>query len=270
MHQHYPNDRKHTVVSTPAESYLVGLIGSGITHSLTPPLHEYAADQFGIRYLYRPLDIDALGKQPERYLEKNPAALLEWGLRLGYNAFNITYPYKQSIIPHLESIAATAQRLGSVNTVVLRNGQTERHHTDVSGYISALQASLDPKTADIYTVTQLGVGGAGSATTDALLSLGTHILYLYDTDSNRAHAKARELTTHYPAATIQALRPENLRDAIAHSQGLVNAIPHRYAPPPRLPTPPSTYSTQGSGFPTSSTCPKKQHSFSAPANSVAR
>lgn len=212
-------------MSIPAESFLVGLIGSGITASLTPPMHEYAADQLGIRYLYRPLDTDALGPQAQAYTAKSPGPLLEWGLKLGYNAFNITYPYKQSILAYLGSITETAQRLGSVNTVVLREGRTEGHNTDVSGYRTALQAGLAPSPGDIHTVTQLGVGGAGSATADALLSLGTQVLYLYDTDSARSQAKAQELNKHYPTATVRALGAEELRQAIASSQGLVNATP---------------------------------------------
>lgn len=212
-------------MSTPEESFLVGLIGSGITASLTPPMHEYAADQLGIRYLYRPLDIDKLGPKSDSYLEKDPATLLAWGLKLGYNAFNITYPYKQSVLPHLGSVTSTAHRLGSVNTVVLRGGETEGHNTDVSGYRTALQAGLAPTPGDIHTVTQLGVGGAGSATADALLSLGTRVLFLYDTDPARSQAKAQELSNHYPTATITALAIEGLPEAIASSQGLVNATP---------------------------------------------
>ncbi|HKN98696.1 MAG TPA: shikimate dehydrogenase, partial [Pseudonocardiaceae bacterium] len=40
--------------------YLVGLVGSGIGPSLTPALHEREADELGLRYLYRRLDLDEL------------------------------------------------------------------------------------------------------------------------------------------------------------------------------------------------------------------
>ena len=44
-------------MSTRTESFLIGLIGDGITESLTPPMHEREADQHGVRYLYRPVDL---------------------------------------------------------------------------------------------------------------------------------------------------------------------------------------------------------------------
>ena len=49
-----------SAASATAGSYLVGLVGTGIGPSLTPPLHEREADRLGLRYLYRRLDLDAL------------------------------------------------------------------------------------------------------------------------------------------------------------------------------------------------------------------
>ena len=46
------------------DSYLVGLIGSGIGPSLSPALHEREAARQGLRYLYRLIDIDTLGVPP--------------------------------------------------------------------------------------------------------------------------------------------------------------------------------------------------------------
>ncbi len=46
------------------DSYLVGLIGSGIGPSLSPALHEREAGRQGLRYLYRLIDIDTLGVRP--------------------------------------------------------------------------------------------------------------------------------------------------------------------------------------------------------------
>ena len=40
--------------------FLVGLVGTGIGPSLTPPMHEREADELGLRYLYRRFDLDAL------------------------------------------------------------------------------------------------------------------------------------------------------------------------------------------------------------------
>lgn len=52
-------------MSTTTESFLVGLIGTGVVPSLTPPMHEREADRQGLRYLYRPLDLEVMGRAPE-------------------------------------------------------------------------------------------------------------------------------------------------------------------------------------------------------------
>ncbi|WP_336603482.1 hypothetical protein [Rothia nasimurium] len=138
-------------MSTPDQSYLVGLIGSGITASLTPPLHEFAADLAGMRYLYRPLDIDRLGPAGRSAAATSVGDLLRWGFDLGYNAFNITYPYKQAVLQELDDVSAEAQRLGAVNTVVLQDGRTVGFNTDVTGYRQALTTGLAPTIADLAT-----------------------------------------------------------------------------------------------------------------------
>src|SRR3712207_7337906 len=51
-----------TLFRSGAQGFLVGLVGSGIGPSLSPPLHEREADQLGLRYLYRRLDPDRLQK----------------------------------------------------------------------------------------------------------------------------------------------------------------------------------------------------------------
>ena len=52
-------------MSTTSESYLVGLIGDGITRSLTPPMHETEARNHGLHYLYRPVDLEVIGRPGE-------------------------------------------------------------------------------------------------------------------------------------------------------------------------------------------------------------
>ncbi|WP_421083230.1 shikimate dehydrogenase [Rothia nasimurium] len=212
-------------MSTPDQSYLVGLIGSGITASLTPPLHEFAADLAGMRYLYRPLDIDRLGPSARSAPALSVGQILNWGFDLGYNAFNITYPYKQAVLQELDDVSAEAQRLGAVNTVVLQDGRTVGYNTDVTGYRQALTTGLSPSATDLTRVTQLGVGGAGSATADALLSLGVQHLALFDTDYERAASKAQHLSGLFPHACIQAVQEAELAASVSASIGLVNATP---------------------------------------------
>ena len=47
------------------DRYLVGLIGEGITASLTPPMHEAEAAALGLQYEYRIFDLIELGRPAE-------------------------------------------------------------------------------------------------------------------------------------------------------------------------------------------------------------
>lgn len=207
------------------ESFLVGLLGSGINASLTPPMHEMAADQLGIRYLYRPLNIDALGPHQRAFTADDCGTLLSYGLALGYNAFNITYPCKQLIMQHLDQVSEHALQLGAVNTVVIEDGATVGYNTDYSGFSFALDSGLALAPEDLDTVLQLGAGGAGSATAYALLSRGVKTLFLFDISAQQAQARASQLQDLFPSQKIVALTPEQLASALASSRGLVNATP---------------------------------------------
>ncbi|WP_421083226.1 shikimate dehydrogenase [Rothia nasimurium] len=212
-------------MSLHGESFLVGLIGSGIDASLTPPMHEKAADTHGIRYLYRPLNIDKLGPQELAFAPEDCGTLLKQGLALGYSAFNITHPCKQLIMDHLDEISTDAQRLGAVNTVVLSQGKTVGYNTDYSGFATALTTGLAPTQDDLSSVLQLGTGGAGSATAYALLSLGVETLYLFDIAYDRAQERAQELQKLFPQQTVLAASADNLPELMQTVRGLVNATP---------------------------------------------
>ena len=205
-------------MSLVGESYVVGLIGSGITATLSAPMHEEAADRLGLRYIYRPIDLGTIADGVDRAPQ-----LMKTALELGFNAFNITFPCKQSIIEHLDELAPDAERLGAVNTVVRENGRLIGHNTDFSGFAHAFDQGLPGASLD--DVVQLGTGGAGSATAYALLSRGVGHLSLYDLDRSRAEARARELSAQFPGATVDALAPETLPDAVRAADGLVNATP---------------------------------------------
>lgn len=104
------------------DSYLVGLIGSGIGPSLSPALHEREADRQGLRYLYRLIDIDTLGVPPERTGE-----LVRSARDMGYDGLNVTHPCKQQVLAHLDALSPQAEALGAVNTVVFE--ETSRSAT---------------------------------------------------------------------------------------------------------------------------------------------
>jgi shikimate dehydrogenase len=92
-------------VSRSSHSFLVGLVGTGIGPSLTPPLHEREADELGIRYLYRRLDLDQLRLPATAIGDLLAAARLA-----GYDGLNVTHPCKQLVLPHPTNSPPTLRR----------------------------------------------------------------------------------------------------------------------------------------------------------------
>ncbi|MFT4085491.1 MAG: shikimate dehydrogenase [Nocardioides sp.] len=200
------------------DSYLLGLIGSGVTHSLTPALHMRAARRLGLDYEYRTIDLTPLGLPPEAVGD-----LLNSARRLGYDALNITVPCKELVLEHLDELDETAERLGAVNTVLFRDGQAVGHNTDVTGFATAMRTQLAGESLE--TVLMIGAGGAGRAIADALLTLGCERLMVLDIDDARSRRVTRELSRRFPRSSVDILRPGDLATALPHISGMVNCTP---------------------------------------------
>ncbi|MFE7032293.1 shikimate dehydrogenase [Streptomyces sp. NPDC057621] len=210
------------------DSYLVGLIGAGIGPSLSPALHEREADRQGLRYLYRLIDIDALGVAPEAVGD-----LVRAARDLGFDGLNITHPCKQLVIEHLDSLSPQAEALGAVNTVVFDGGRAIGHNTDVTGFAASFARGLPD--ARLERVVQLGAGGAGAAVAHALLTLGAGSVTVVDALPDRAGALAAQLNRQFGAGRVDAGGPERLPALLAGADGVVHATPMGMAAHPGLP-----------------------------------
>jgi shikimate dehydrogenase len=215
------------------DSYLVGLIGSGIGPSLSPALHQREADRQGLRYLYRIIDIDTLGVPPEAVGD-----LVRAARDLGFDGLNITHPCKQLVVEHLDGLAPQAEALGAVNTVVFEDGRAVGHNTDVTGFAASFARGLPD--APLDRVVQLGAGGAGAAVAHAMLTLGAGRVTVVDALPERAAALADALNTHFGPGRAGSAAPCLLADLLAKADGiggLVHATPTGMAAHPGLPLP---------------------------------
>ncbi|MGF6959411.1 shikimate dehydrogenase [Paraburkholderia youngii] len=210
------------------QSFLVGLIGSGISGSLTPAMHEEEGSNLGLHYVYRRIDLDAQKLDTAALPE-----LLTAAERMGYNGLNITYPCKQAVIPLLDELSDDARALGAVNTVLFKDGKRIGHNTDWSGFARAFQRGLPD--VSLERVVQLGAGGAGAAVAHAALNMGAQSLTLFDVDAARAQSLADELQARFPQAKVSA--GTSLEESLAAAQGLIHATPTGMAKMPGLPLP---------------------------------
>src|SRR2546423_10836847 len=93
---------------------LTRLLGAPIAHSACPAMHERAAEALGLRGHYQLIEVagaDAAGLR----------MMLEGVRRLGFAGVNVTFPYKEAVVPLLDELATTAATMAAVNTVVVKN-----------------------------------------------------------------------------------------------------------------------------------------------------
>ncbi|MFE7761438.1 shikimate dehydrogenase [Streptomyces sp. NPDC057438] len=210
------------------DSYLVGLVGSGIGPSLSPALHQREADRQGLRYVYRLIDIHDLGVGPEAVGD-----LVRAARDLGFDGLNITHPCKQLVIEHLDALAPQAAALGAVNTVVFEDGRAVGHNTDVTGFAASFARGLPD--APLEKVVQLGAGGAGAAVAHATLTLGAEHVTVVDAMPDRATGLAAALNRHFGPGRAAAAAPDELPALLGEADGIVHATPTGMAAHPGLP-----------------------------------
>jgi shikimate dehydrogenase len=228
---HVPQTRNWTLSelhASPGPELRVGLVGRGIQQSRTPRMHEAEAARLGFRYSYGLLDFDRM-----RLDDSALSDVVGLAGRNGFIGLNVTYPFKQAVLPRLDALSPNAAAIGAVNTIVLREGQAIGHNTDCWGFAESFRRGMQD--ASLGSVLQLGAGGAGMAVGRALLELGTERLGIFDTDHRRAVSLAVALNDQFGAGRAAAVAP--IEAAIGQVDGLVNATPVGMAAHPGMPVP---------------------------------
>lgn len=106
----------------------LGIIGWPADHSFSPRMHNYISDKMGMDYVYTAFNV-----RPESLEDAIK------GIRaLDIRGINVTAPHKIEVMKYLDEISPEAMRLGSVNTVVNRNGRLTGYNTDSEGFYTAL------------------------------------------------------------------------------------------------------------------------------------
>jgi len=203
---------------------LTGLIGAPIAHSASPAMHERAAEALGLRGHYQLIEVagaDAAGL----------SLMLEGVRRLGFAGVNVTFPYKEAVVPLLDQLAPAAATMGAVNTVVVKNGRLIGHNTDTTGFARAVTPLLAPA-GDAVAV--IGTGGVGKAIAFALASLEVTDLRIFDSEPARAEKLASLLARHGGARVARSVE-----DALDGATGLVNGTPVGMLPNRDTPVPAS-------------------------------
>lgn len=208
---------------------LLGLIGAPIAHSAAPAMHEAAGAATGIRVHYQLIEVPGADAATLRLLAEGVR-------RLGFAGVNVTFPYKEAILPLLDAIDPDAAPIGAVNTVVVRDGKLIGHNTDTTGFARAITEEIPAPGAG--PVVLVGAGGVGRAAGFALARLGVPDLRILDQDADKAAALVRDLAAVNPGGG-RAAHATDLAGALKGAAGVVNATPVGMLPDRGTPVPPA-------------------------------
>jgi len=157
------------------KKYLV--IGNPIEHSLSPKLHNYWIKQNNINASYE-----------KKLISENDIKNIVSRIKSEeITGINVTVPFKQEVIPHLDELTEQAKKTQSVNTIYLGDNGTIGHNTDIVGFEESLKyAKYDVRGKDVLI---LGGGGVVPSIIFALKNMQAQNIII----SNRTREKAENL-----------------------------------------------------------------------------
>ncbi|USR78677.1 shikimate dehydrogenase family protein [Arcanobacterium pinnipediorum] len=205
--------------------YRCGLIGSPISHSLSPAIHHASFECLGIDGSYEllPTDLDELRLRLDQCQDA------------GFHGLNVTMPLKQSIVALLDDLTPSARLSHSVNTVLFTDGKRIGHSTDGDGILQPLRdLGID---LDHIKLAILGSGGAGAAAVVAASRAGIAQITLLNRPGpglERAYRHAGQIAADpLNSSTIDVVPLEaggSSPAAIANADVIVNCTPVGMAP----------------------------------------
>lgn len=148
---------------------LIGLLGYPLKQTFSPQMHNEIFRKLKLDYLYFPIEV-----------EDDKLEVVVEGIRnMNFVGFNVTKPYKIKILNYLDELDALAEKIGSVNTVVIKDSKLIGYNTDGKGFIRALfdKTNIDPNKNTFFII---GAGGASRAISFALAYKGAKKIYILD------------------------------------------------------------------------------------------
>jgi shikimate dehydrogenase len=192
------------------KSLLLGLIGAPISSSAAPHMHQSAGAALGLRTHYQLIERVGAHRADLR-------AMLEGVRLLGFAGVNVTFPYKEAVVPLLDALAPGIDALGAVNTVVVgRDHRLTGHNTDSTGFARALCEVIGTDLGG--PVALIGAGGVGRAIGFALAGMNVPEIRIFD----RERAKAEVLVATLGGG---AKLMTSIETALEDAAGVINGTP---------------------------------------------
>ena len=182
-----------------------GIIGNPIKHSLSPVLHNYWFNKYGLDATYSIIESE----------DKDLKNIINKIRNRELTGINVTLPFKQKIINQTDKIINDAELTGSVNTVLLENNKIIGENTDVFGLQAAYLKEIDNCSSKNTLV--IGAGGVSPSIILSLQKSGVKKISV----TNRTNEKCIFLKKKFKHLNI--LPWNSLEDEIQNFDIIINA-----------------------------------------------
>ncbi len=164
---------------------IFGILGGAqVASSFSPKIHNTLFVSHGIDSLYTTFPASDLRDAWEGLTQ------------MGISGFSVTAPWKQEILPFLDTVQEIAAELGSVNTVIKRDGKWVGENTDVAGIEQGY-----PSLRNRHHAVILGAGGVVPSVIEALKSLDVQTISVW---ARRPEA-AQEIASRFGIKAISSI-----------------------------------------------------------------
>lgn len=188
-----------------------GVIGDPIEHTLSPIMHNAAFNNLKLDYAF--LAFKVKPAEVENAIS-GMRALSIYGL-------NVTMPHKSTVINFLDEIDQAAKAIGSVNTILNKDGRLFGFNTDGVGALEALRENgVEPKGRKVLL---LGAGGAARAIAYTLAQEAGELVVLNRTVKQSAELVSLLKRTFNKKVVADSLSPSVIQENLRDSDILVNA-----------------------------------------------
>jgi shikimate dehydrogenase len=199
-----------------AKTKLYLLVGNPVDHSLSPSMHNAAFAALNINSVYLACPI----QKTKLY------ATLEGIKALSVAGANVTSPYKEAVIPFLDSISTESKLLRSVNTIINRNGRLYGESTDGEGFYRSLRETV-PGFEINKGIMIVGAGGAARAAAYVMARNGAARFTIVNRTPENGYALSRLLVATAPAVKSDylPLSRKEVRNALNNCQLIIYGLP---------------------------------------------
>ena len=182
---------------------LTGLIGNPVEHTVSPVLHNTLFLRMGLNGIYIPI-------KPERDCLGQAVAGLK---AAGFTGFNVTIPFKEAILEHLDDVSSEVRLLGTANTVHINKGRLVGYNTDGDGFIHGFRKQTGAELVG-KSVCILGAGGTARTLAVKLAVEGADKICIINRTQSRANEIVSYINSGLPDGTVKT---KFVRSAVAES-----------------------------------------------------